>query len=156
MPKIIKNGISYASSPAYESKPAAQGGTDLSLVTTGEKYTWNTVSGKLDTPTVVTQTVTVNGGASVTGSGTIYVWGKVVTLSLQVNYPAAGTNLTLAWLPGQGSNLYRPTADVWLSCDCYNTSGKTAEAKITSSGNIVVSQTEGGKDLKISGTWICN
>lgn len=41
MPKIIKNGISYASSPAYESKPAAQGGTDLSLVTTGEKYTWN-------------------------------------------------------------------------------------------------------------------
>lgn len=27
--------------PAYESKAGAQGGTDLSLVTTGEKYVWN-------------------------------------------------------------------------------------------------------------------
>lgn len=28
----------------YESKPAASGGTDLSLVTTGEKYQWNNAS----------------------------------------------------------------------------------------------------------------
>lgn len=30
------------------SKAAASGGTDISLVTTGEKYTWDSVSGKLD------------------------------------------------------------------------------------------------------------
>lgn len=44
------NGVTIGSSPkftdtTYESKAAASGGTDESLVTTGEKYTWN---GKLD------------------------------------------------------------------------------------------------------------
>lgn len=29
----------------HESKPAAEGGTDLSLVTTGEKYQWNNAGG---------------------------------------------------------------------------------------------------------------
>lgn len=32
----------------YESKSAASGGTAVSLVTTGEKYTWNTVTDKVD------------------------------------------------------------------------------------------------------------
>lgn len=40
------NGVEVGSSPkftdtTYESKQETQGGTDLSLVTTGEKYTWN-------------------------------------------------------------------------------------------------------------------
>lgn len=40
------NGVTIGSSPkftdtTYESKPAASGGTDLSLVTTGEKAKWN-------------------------------------------------------------------------------------------------------------------
>ena len=40
--KITVNGITYnLQDTTYESKQAASGGTDLSLVTTGEKYTWS-------------------------------------------------------------------------------------------------------------------
>lgn len=39
---ITKGGNTYKiKGETYESKSAASGGTDLSLVTTGEKYTWN-------------------------------------------------------------------------------------------------------------------
>ena len=43
------NGVTVGSSPkftdtTYESKTAASGGTDVSLVTTGEKYTWQILS----------------------------------------------------------------------------------------------------------------
>ena len=43
------NGVTVGSSPkftdtTYSSKTAASGGTDVSLVTTGEKYTWNNKS----------------------------------------------------------------------------------------------------------------
>lgn len=37
----ISNGVLSATGTTYESKSAASGGTDVSLVTTGEKYTWN-------------------------------------------------------------------------------------------------------------------
>ncbi len=72
MPKIIKNGISYASSPAYESKPAAQGGTDLSLVTTGEKYTWNNKADRVLEPAEYDSTATYNVGDLVTYNNNIY------------------------------------------------------------------------------------
>lgn len=36
LPEILQRDY-----PIDESKPAAQGGTDLTVVTTGEKYTWN-------------------------------------------------------------------------------------------------------------------
>lgn len=40
--KIQINGVTYnIQDTTYESKQAASGGTDLSLVTTGEKYIWN-------------------------------------------------------------------------------------------------------------------
>lgn len=38
----------YAYPITYDSKTAASGGTDLSLVTTGEKYTWNNTVSKTD------------------------------------------------------------------------------------------------------------
>ena len=106
-------------------------------------------------PTVVTQNITINGDVGVTGSGTITVWGKIVTLSASLNYAAAGTNLRLAWLSGGVNNPYRPSAAKWLSCDVYDSSGKTAEAQIKANGDIEVSQPEGNKNLKISGVWIC-
>ena len=44
--EIDENGKAYVTQKdtTYESKSAASGGTDLSLVTTGEKYTWNNKS----------------------------------------------------------------------------------------------------------------
>ena len=35
------NGVATINAKAYSSKSASNGGTDVSLVTTGEKYTWN-------------------------------------------------------------------------------------------------------------------
>ena len=40
-----------ATDTTYESKAAASGGTDISLVTTGEKYTWNNKQNALSTQT---------------------------------------------------------------------------------------------------------
>ena len=55
----------------YESKTAASGGTDVSLVTTGEKYTWN---GKQDKLVSGTNIKSVN-GVSLLGSGNLSVSG---------------------------------------------------------------------------------
>lgn len=52
----------------YESKTAASGGTAVSLVTTGEKYTWNNKGN--GTVTSVSTGAGLTGG-SITGSGTI-------------------------------------------------------------------------------------
>ena len=58
----------------YSSKAAASGGTDVSLVTTGEKYTWNSKTSNTGTVTSITVKTTspISGGSStaVTSSGT--------------------------------------------------------------------------------------
>ena len=53
----------------YESKAAASGGTDVSLVTTGEKYTWNSKQAALVSGTNIK---TIN-GSSLLGSGDLAV-----------------------------------------------------------------------------------
>ena len=65
-----KNGIAYVNVPwsntTYSSKTAASGGTDVSLVTTGEKYTWNNKasgSHKHTYSNTVTLTEADNGGS---------------------------------------------------------------------------------------------
>lgn len=55
----------------YESKTAASGGTDVSLVTTGEKYTWNSKQAALVSGTNIK---TIN-GSSLLGSGDLAVSG---------------------------------------------------------------------------------
>lgn len=116
----------------------------------------SSLNNKLDIPTVVEQAITINASAGVAGSGYIRVWGKVVTLNAEIRYPSNGINLSLAWLQGQSINAYKPSSDTWLSCDYYSSSGKQAEAKISNTGNIVVSQPEGNVNLKISGSWVIN
>ena len=54
----------------YESKAAASGGTAVSLVTTGEKYTWNNKTSNTGTVTSIATGVGLVGG-TITGSGTI-------------------------------------------------------------------------------------
>ena len=114
----------------------------------------NNDSNFMVTPTTVTQAITVNTGGGLSGSGSIQVWGKVVTLSALITVPNSGITQSIAWLSGQSSNSYRPSASRWLSCDAYNTSGKTAECQIDENGVIRLSTNEGGKDYKISGCWI--
>ena len=54
----------------YSSKAAASGGTDVSLVTTGEKYTWNSKTSNTGTVTKVTAGTGLTGG-DITTTGTI-------------------------------------------------------------------------------------
>ena len=54
----------------YSSKSAASGGTDVSLVTTGEKYTWNSKTSNTGTVTKVSTGAGLTGG-DVTTTGTI-------------------------------------------------------------------------------------
>lgn len=54
----------------YESKAASSGGTDVSLVTTGEKATWNAKTSNTGTVTSVATGAGLTGG-TITGSGTI-------------------------------------------------------------------------------------
>ena len=54
----------------YESKTASSGGTDISLCTTGEKYTWNNKTSNTGTVTSIATGAGLTGG-SVTTTGTI-------------------------------------------------------------------------------------
>lgn len=71
---VAKSDITALGIPAqdttYSSKAAASGGTDVSLVTTGEKYTWNSKTSNTGTVTSVATGVGLTGG-SITTSGTI-------------------------------------------------------------------------------------
>ena len=62
----------------YSSKTAASGGTDVSLVTTGEKYTWNNKTSNTGTVTKVSTGTGLTGG-DITTTGTISLAGGVVT-----------------------------------------------------------------------------
>lgn len=68
------NGVITISSTdnntTYSSKTAASGGTDVSLVTTGEKYTWNSKTSNTGTVTKVSTGKGLTGG-DITTTGTI-------------------------------------------------------------------------------------
>ena len=67
------NGVTVGNSPkftdtTYSSLAAASGGTAVSLVTTGEKYTWNSKTSNTGTVTSIGISNATNGGLSVSGS----------------------------------------------------------------------------------------
>ena len=65
------NGTSKSlTNTTYSSKAAASGGSDVSLVTTGEKYTWNNKTSNTGTVTKVTAGTGLTGG-DITTTGTI-------------------------------------------------------------------------------------
>lgn len=79
------NGVAVGSSPkftdtTYSSLSAVSGGTTVSLVTTGEKYTWNNKQDKLTNP--------------VTGTGTSGYLAKWNGTSTVTTGPALGTDTT--------------------------------------------------------------
>lgn len=79
------NGVAVGSSPkftdtTYSSLSSASGGTAVSLVTTGEKYTWNNKQDKLTNPVTGTGT-----------SGYLTKWTGTNTIG---NGPALGTDAT--------------------------------------------------------------
>lgn len=77
-----------ATDTTYESKAAASGGTAVSLVTTGEKYTWNNKQDKLTNPVTGTGT-----------SGYLVKWNGTGTIT---NGPQLGSSTT-TYLRNDGS-----------------------------------------------------
>ena len=72
--KFLKGDGSWSVVSNYENKTAAEGGTDVSLVTTGDKYIWNNKLSEhqsLDSCVKVTGTQDVGGSKTFTGSVTI-------------------------------------------------------------------------------------
>lgn len=66
----IENNVISATDTTYENKPAAEGGLDVSLVTTGEKDFWNKKTSNVGTVTKV-QTGTGLQGGDITTTGII-------------------------------------------------------------------------------------
>lgn len=78
-----------ATDTTYESKSAASGGTDVSLVTTGEKYTWNNKQNALTNP-VTGSGLTAN--AIVLGNGTTTV--KTSSKTISTTNPSSSSDDT--------------------------------------------------------------
>lgn len=72
------------------SKAAASGGTDLSLVTTGEKYTWNSKTSNTGTVT----SVAVSGSKGISISGSPITTSGTVTVSVDTTSGTATRNTT--------------------------------------------------------------
>ena len=72
---VAKSDITALGIPAqdttYSSKAAASGGTDVSLVTTGEKYNWNSKTSNVGTITGVTMNGSSKGTSGVVDLGTV-------------------------------------------------------------------------------------
>lgn len=80
-----------ATDTTYSSKTAASGGTDVSLVTTGEKYIWNSKTSNTGTVTKVTAgtglSIGTTAGGNFTTSGTINHTNSVTAQTTQALYP---------------------------------------------------------------------
>ena len=83
----------------YSSKDAASGGTDVSLVTTGEKYTWNNKTSNTGTVTKVTAGTGLTGG-DITTTGTIALATSGVTAGTKgATNDVTGTDGTIIKVP---------------------------------------------------------
>ena len=80
-----------ATDTTYESKAAASGGTAVSLVTTGEKYTWNSKTSNTGTVTKVTAgtglSIGTTAGGNFTTTGTINHTNSITAQTTQAVYP---------------------------------------------------------------------
>jgi len=89
---INASGVLSATDTTYESKAAASGGTAVSLVTTGEKYTWNAKQN------AISDLSTIRSNAS--NGNTAYGWGNHAS----AGYQPASTAITTSNIGQQSVN----------------------------------------------------
>lgn len=112
----------------YESKTAASGGTALSLVTTGEKYTWNNKQAAIsDLATIRSNAATAFGWgdhskagylktiATLTINGTAYDGTTPTTVNFPTSLPANGGNADTV------DGLHASSFAQWKNCDNVDT-----------------------------------
>ncbi len=112
-----------ATDTTYESKQATSGGTDLSLVTTGEKYTWNSKTSNTGTVTKVSTGAGLTGG-DVTTTGTIKA--NLTSETKLSNAAADGTETSGRVYPVRLDTNGKLAVNVpWANDDTKNTAGTT-------------------------------
>ena len=121
---VLSSITTQDTNTTYSSKSAASGGTDVSLVTTGEKYTWNNKTSNTGTVTSIATGTGLTGG-TITTSGTISLASGVVTAG------TAGTSSATS-----GSTLAVPyvTADTYGRVTGYGTHTHTISGFVPTSG----------------------
>lgn len=107
------NGVAVGSSPkftdtTYSSKTAASGGTDVSLVTTGEKYTWNNKG----TGTITKVGNTTSGAVTVSSANNTASFGSAVTVG-----SVGGIDLKFTMPSNPVSNLLNGTSTQFVKGD---------------------------------------
>lgn len=130
----------------YSSKAAASGGTDVSLCTTGEKYTWNAKTS--NTGTVTSITLTQGTGISIGSSGTAITTSGSRTISLAT---ITKSNTTSTASPAHGGTftaIDSITYDDYGRVTAVNTKTITLPASENTDTKVTISNTN-----PTSGTW---
>lgn len=126
-----------ATDTTYSSKAAASGGTDVSLVTTGEKYTWNSKTSNTGTVTKVSTGVGLTGG-DITGSGTVKAKLKSETAST-LDSAAMGSTASRQYAVGVDKSGYLSVNIPWSNTTYSANTSKlvtTTVPNVTAAGSI--------------------
>ena len=123
-----------ATDTTYSSKAAASGGTDVSLVTTGEKYTWNSKTSNTGTITSVKTTAGAHTTINTTsGAVSFNVPTTAAHVGIKFGYTTSGNNRAV--LQDSSGNLYVTQKD--------DNSGGTV-TKVTAGTGLSIGTTAGG------------
>lgn len=137
------------SNTTYSSKSAASGGTDVSLVTTGEKYTWNAKASTSVATTSANGLMSsgdkskldgIASGATAVSSSTVSGWGFTKNTGT-VTSVATGVGLTGGSITGSGTikaKLKSETASTLDSASMGSTSGRQYAVGVDKSGYLSV------------------
>ena len=143
---IADSGVSKS---VLSSKTESSGGTDLSLVTTGEKYTWNRKVSDNPTFTQATNRANIASGESFsTLFGKIMKWFADLKDLAFISKPTSGQTTT--WLRGDGTWVAPPNDNTWTAMV-----GATSSANGTA-GYVGVNPPSNGYNTKYwraDGTW---
>ena len=143
---IADSGVSKS---VLSSKTESSGGTDLSLVTTGEKYTWNHKVSDNPTFTQASSRANIASGESFsTLFGKIMKWFADLKDLAFISKPSSGQTTT--WLRGDGTWVAPPNDNTWTAMV-----GATSSANGTA-GYVGVNPPSDGYNTKYwraDGTW---
>ena len=143
---IADSGVSKS---VLSSKTESSGGTDLSLVTTGEKYTWNRKVSDNPTFTQASSRANIVSGESFsTLFGKIMKWFADLKDLAFISKPSSGQTTT--WLRGDGTWVAPPNDNTWTAMV-----GATSSANGTA-GYVGVNPPSNGYNTKYwraDGTW---
>lgn len=137
----------------YESKTAASSGTDVSLVTTGEKYTWNNKQNALSTETI-TIPITKETGTTFSVEGRKY--GNIIQMTIEFTNTSSVASSSNVFKGQITNSAYRPKilangAGYYTNHALVMSVNTDGEIIIRNAGSTAVTVTSA---TKVSATWI--